>query len=71
MDFKLGDDAITLLLKLQDFRVGEETGNMIEAVLEWRVSNMGPWEDSAAVRVQGRADRDWGAIGCKRMNNDQ
>lgn len=51
MDFKLGDDAIILLLKLQDFRVGEEMGSMIEAVLEWRGSNMGPWEESAAVRV--------------------
>lgn len=42
MDFKLGDDAIILLLKLQDFRVGEEMGSMIEAVLEWKGSNMGP-----------------------------
>ena len=42
MDFKLRVDAIILLLKLQDFRAGEEMGSMIEAVLEWRGSNMGP-----------------------------
>lgn len=36
MGFKLGDDVIIFLLKIEDLRVGEEMGSLMGPVLKWR-----------------------------------
>lgn len=71
MDFKLGDDAIIFPLRTDHLRVGEEMVSLMGAVLEWKGTNLGHWKESAAVGVQRRISRGWGATRCERLNNDK
>lgn len=71
MDFKLGDDAIIFPLRTDHLPVGEEMVSLMGAVLEWKGTNLGHWKESAAVGVQCRISRGWGATRCERLNNDK